>query len=58
MTILTSLIDEIKDNDFILEDAPDDGMEHSALLYLRNLCSYHSDTISGQLRMTDIVDTL
>ena len=55
MTILTALIGEIKDNDFILEDAPDDGMEHSALLYLLNLCSYHSDTISGQLKITDII---
>lgn len=58
MTILTALIGEIKDNDFILEDAPDDGIEHSALLYLRNLCSYHSDTISGQLNIADIIDTL
>ena len=58
MTILTLLISEIKDNDFILEDAPDDGMEHSALLYLRNLCSYYSDTISGQLKVEDIVDIL
>ena len=55
MTILTSLIGEIKDNDFILEEAPDDGMEYSALLYLRNLCSYCSDTISEQLKIADII---
>lgn len=55
MTILLLLIGKIKDNDFILEDAPDDGMDYSALVYLRNLCSYHSDTISGQLKMTDTI---
>ncbi len=55
MTILLLLIGEIKDNDFILEDTPDDGMDYSALVYLRNLCSYHSDIISGQMNMTDTI---
>ena len=56
MTMLIVLISDVKDHDFILENAPNDGMQYSALTYLKNLCSYHSEVFEGQMQLSDFVD--